>query len=77
MGSGYEIARGIEQLIQLGHPPAFAWTYTPRKMMAWLELAERRKAGELSELLNIITVGQSGDRKGITKVLKQLRDQAE
>lgn len=77
MGSGYEIARAIEQLISSGHPAELAWSYTPRQLAGWIELSKRRRQGEMAELMSIMAVAMSGDKKAIRESIKRLSDESQ
>jgi hypothetical protein len=77
MGSGYEIARAVEKLIRLGHPPERAWRYTPRQLNGWLQLAERRRHGELAQLAAIVRLAQSSDNVAVKKELQKLQDESQ
>ena len=57
-------------MISAGHPPADAWSYTPRQIKGFLALAGRRRTREYAERLSIAAAGARGDPKAIKKVLK-------
>src|SRR5262249_54389252 len=75
MGSGYEIARGIEELIASGHSPRDVWRMTPRQMAAFLELAHRRRMGERVMELTILRASQA-DGKELKKFMRKLEGEA-
>lgn len=75
MGSGYEIARAIEQLISDGHPPELAWSYTPRQLAAWTDLGYRRRCGEEAQLLASLATSRASER-AIKERIKKLSDES-
>lgn len=76
MGAAYEVARVLEEVIAAGHSPAIAWSYTPRQLDAWAELARRRKSGEAAEFVSYIAVGSRADEKIIKSTLKRLSEES-
>ena len=76
MGSGYEIARAVEELIHSGHARADVWKMTPRQMAAWSQLATRRKFGEHAQLLTLMRAARSDD-KHFQTFLRKLQDEAQ
>jgi hypothetical protein len=76
MGSGYELARRVEELIHSGHARADVWKMTPRQMAAWMQLAMRRKFGEQAQLLTLMRAARSDDRHFQT-VLRKLQDESQ
>jgi hypothetical protein len=76
MGSGYEIARAVEQLIHSGHARADVWKMTPRQIAAWSQLAMRRKFGEQAQLLTLMRAARSDDRHFQT-FLRKLQDESQ
>jgi len=76
MGSGYEIARAVEELIHNGHARADVWKMTPRQMAAFLQLAMRRKFGEQSQLLTLMRAARGDDRHFQT-FLRKLQDESQ
>ena len=76
MGSGYDIARAVEELIHCGHPSADVWKMTPRQMAAWMQLAMRRKFGEQVQLLTLMRATRSDDRHFQT-FLRKLQDESQ
>lgn len=76
MGSGYDIARAVEELIHDGHPRADVWNMTPRQMAAWLQLAMRRKFGEQAQLLTLMRAAR-GDDKHFQTFLRKLQDESQ
>jgi len=76
MGSGYEIARAVDELIHGGHTPADVWKMTPRQMAAFLQLAMRRKFGEQAQLLTLMRAAR-GDDKHFQTFLRKLRDESQ
>ena len=76
MGSGYEIARAVEELIHSGHTRADVWKMTPRQMAAWLQLALRRKFGEQAQLLTLMRAVRADDRHFQT-FLRKLQDESQ
>ena len=76
MGSGYDIARAVDELIHEGHTPADVWKMTPRQMAAWMQLAMRRKFGEQVQLLSLMRAARSDDRHFQT-FLRKLQDESQ
>jgi hypothetical protein len=77
MGAGYDIARAVQRVIEDGHPPELAWGYTPRQLSGWIALAERRRAGQLGELLGLMQLANSEDGDAIRKQIARLMEQAQ
>lgn len=76
MGSGYEIARAVEELIHYGHTRADVWKMTPRQMAAFLQLAMRRKFGEQAQLLTLMRAARS-EGKYFQAFLRNLQDESQ
>ena len=76
MGSGYELARAIDELIHGGHARADIWKMTPRQMAAWLQLAMRRKFSEQVQLLTLMRAARSDD-KHFQAFLRKLQDESQ
>jgi hypothetical protein len=76
MGSGYEIGRALKRVIELGHPPAVAWGYTPRELYGWLEFDFRDRLANQAELLSLLTSSR-GDPKEVAKLIKRFRDESQ
>ena len=76
MGSGYEIARAVEELIHSGHACADVWQMTPRQMAAWMQLAMRRKFGEQLQLLTLMRAAR-GDDKHFQALVRKLQDESQ
>jgi CubicO group peptidase (beta-lactamase class C family) len=76
MGSGYDIARAVEELIRSGHAPADVWKMTPRQMAAWLQLAMRRKFAEQAQLLTLMRAARSDD-KHFQTFLRKLQEESQ
>lgn len=74
MGSGYEIARAVERLIHLGHDKA--WSYTPRQISAWIELADRRAMHDRHQLITAMAAAQNVSHKDVKKEMKGLEEQS-
>ena len=77
MGTGYEIARAAEQLIAEGHSPELVWTYTPRQLFGWMELGQRRRRTDLSQLLSLLTLANSQNAKAIKSLMKKLNEESQ
>lgn len=77
MGSGYGIARAIEQLIAAGHPIDAVWKYTPRQLAAYVELAYRRRMGLLIEQFGIMQTAAQGDAKAGKTLVQRLTKEAQ
>lgn len=76
MGAGYELARAVEQCIASGHHPAEAWGYTPRQLMAWGDLRDRRRKGERASLMHSMRVAQAAD-ESYKKIARKLIEESE
>lgn len=76
MGSGYELARAVEELIHSGHARADVWKMTPRQLAAWSQLAIRRKFGEQVQLLTLMRAARGDDRHFQT-FLRKLQDESQ
>jgi hypothetical protein len=76
MGSGYEIARAVDELIHSGHARADVWKMTPRQLAAWLQLAMRRKFGEQAQLLTLMRAARSDDMH-FQAFLRKLQDESQ
>ena len=76
MGSGYEIARAVEQLIHTGHTAADVWKMTPRQMAAWSQLAMRRKFAEQAQLLTLMRAARADD-KHFQALVRKLQDESQ
>lgn len=65
------LAVGIEFLISQGHAGVF--DYTPKRLVAFVELANKRKNRELIELFSITRTSYHGEKKDCNKLLKELK----
>lgn len=75
MGSGYAIARAIEQLRATGFGPE-VWGMTPRQLNAYVQLGYRRRLGWLSEVAGAIRIATAGDKRQFAKYIKKLTDES-
>lgn len=64
------MADGIEFLISEGHSGVF--DYTPRRLVAFVTIANRRKNFELLELFSITRTAYHGEKKQVEKLIKEL-----
>lgn len=75
MGSGYEIARAIQQCVSNGHDVRDCWSYTPRQLSAWIDLIGRDERGNMLRMMSAFNLAQSsGDRT--RKMISKLEDQS-
>jgi hypothetical protein len=66
------LARTAEALIAYGHSPDAVFGYTPRRALAFLNLAQSRLKVEKAELLSISALASRGDPREVKKQLKEL-----
>lgn len=64
-------------MIHLGHPPAVAWGYTPRQLFGWLQLADRRRGGELAQLASVMRLAQSTDTPAVRRAVAKMQEESE
>lgn len=77
MGSGYGVARAIEELIARGHPVEKVWEYTPRQLAGFVELGYRRRMAEHLELFAIMQCAAQGDARAAKKLTAALKDESQ
>lgn len=70
---GDAIAEVIDELIGAGYPPSEVWSYTPRRLLAVRELADKRRKRRAAELLQIVNLGSRGELQQLKKVLAEWR----
>ena len=56
----------------MGHRPADVWGYTPRRIAAFLFIAEKRRNRERIEAINIGLMAARGEPKAVDKMVKEL-----
>jgi hypothetical protein len=56
----------------MGHRPSDVWKYTPRRIAAFLFIAEKRRNQERIEAIHIGAMAARGDPKEVKKFLKGL-----
>ena len=59
----------------MGHRPADVWEYTPRRLVAFLFIADRRRRMEKAEALQIETLGARGDKDAIKRRMEEWTNQ--
>ena len=59
-------------MIVAGHDPEGVWTYTPRRVAAFLKLAHRRLGREAAQALSIGALAARGDAREIRRQYKEL-----
>ncbi len=59
-------------MIAAGHGAEVVWTYTPRRIAAFLKLAHRRLGREAAQALSIGALASRGDAKEIRRQHKEL-----
>lgn len=58
-------------MIHEGHPPHVAWGYTPKRIEAFLFLAEKRRTMERVEEVTLAMMANRDDSKEVNKILKK------
>jgi hypothetical protein len=76
MGSGYSIARAVEQLVASGHSVEQVWEYTPRQLSGYVALAYRRRMGLLAEQFVAGQIAAQGGAKGSKSFLRKLLEES-
>lgn len=74
MGSGYEIARGIQRCVAAGRLERDCWNSTPRQLGAWLELIAREEMRRDNVLMGVMRAAQHADKQGYLEFSKKLRE---
>jgi hypothetical protein len=76
MGSGYEIARAIQQCVRNGHDVRDCWNYTPRQLAAWVDLIGRDDRSEILKIATAFNIAQSSGNPKTKKMIDKIEDQS-
>lgn len=58
-------------MIADGHPAA--WSYSPRQIAGFLELAGKRRNREMADTIGAVRLAMHGDKRQVSEALKDLR----
>jgi hypothetical protein len=59
-------------VIAAGHPPAAAWSYTPRELVGWVALIADEQRRAAAENLSLGAMAARGDPKRLEALVKEL-----
>lgn len=63
----------MDELVGAGYALDNLWDLTPRQLMAWSEVASKRKKREAAYALTLHTLAARGDKRALDQTMKDLQ----